>query len=585
MKNYLIILLLFSTAAFAQKPELVKDINPNGDSNPFFLARTGGLVFFVADDGTTGYELWVTNGTEAGTMLLKDINPTGSADIYEFTIFQNKLFFAALDNNSERELWVSDGTSAGTVMLKDIGTAGQSDPSSFNIYQGKLYFSADDNVNGRELWVTDGTSAGTQMVKDINTNVGGSSEPEDFLVTSIGLFFTAEESNGEFGLWITDGTSAGTKKVTTISPANGGASTRLIDTKAGEVYLYVSEFFNQTVTLIKTDGNNVSVIADNLDRPPVKMGNKYYFGKYDAATGIELWVSDGTAAGTQLLKDINPFSDSSPNQFIVFNGKMYFSAWDGTNGSEPWVTDGTTAGTQMLKDIQTGGNSYPSDFFVYAGELFFGAYDDLNNYSLYRSNGSAAGTTKFMDLYSGGNDIGVGFPRLVIGDKLFMVAKDGATNNQLWVSNAKAYPTMLIPDIAPLSNPLGNTSYFQENGAGFYFRAEYTTVGNELYKLTVLPDDTSTAIAETALSQALTVYPNPVADMATVELNLQERGEVSLSLYNLTGQQVLTQQVVILDAGAQILPLDMSNQPQGMYLLKLTVGEETTTKRLVKAGE
>lgn len=38
----------------------------------------------------------------------------------------------------------------------------------------------------------------------------------------------------------------------------------------------------------------------------VWMGSDYYFGVTDAASGMELWSSDGTLAGTTLVKDINP---------------------------------------------------------------------------------------------------------------------------------------------------------------------------------------------------------------------------------------------------------------------------------------
>jgi ELWxxDGT repeat protein len=55
--------------------ELVKDINPVGASWPASFTPAGGRVFFTADDGMAGRELWRTNGTPAGTVRVKDINP------------------------------------------------------------------------------------------------------------------------------------------------------------------------------------------------------------------------------------------------------------------------------------------------------------------------------------------------------------------------------------------------------------------------------------------------------------------------------------------------------------------------------
>ena len=77
-----------------------------------------------------------------------------------------------------------------------------------------------------------------------------------------------------------------------------------------------------------------------------------YFSASDGISGPALWKTDGTSAGTVLVKDINPgVNGSRPGGFAVFNGVLYFSANDGSNGSELWKTDGTAAGTQLVKDI------------------------------------------------------------------------------------------------------------------------------------------------------------------------------------------------------------------------------------------
>ena len=81
-----------------------------------------------------------------------------------------------------------------------------------------------------------------------------------------------------------------------------------------------------------------------------------FFTASDNTVGNELWVSDGTAEGTQLLVDINTLFSGSylytvgsyASNFTEFNGQLFFTASDGTTGNELWVSDGTAEGDKPV---------------------------------------------------------------------------------------------------------------------------------------------------------------------------------------------------------------------------------------------
>src|SRR5262245_49431891 len=164
---------------------LVADIVPGGgSSNPVALVPGNGTLFFIADDGAHGPEVWKCDGAADGTVLVKDINPgsAGSLNPVNSRLFNlgGTLYFSADDGVHGEELWTSDGTADGTVLVKDInpGSAG-SYPNRLTMVNGVVYFSCNDGVHDFELWRSDGTETGTFLVKDINP---GSGRPRlDFL--------------------------------------------------------------------------------------------------------------------------------------------------------------------------------------------------------------------------------------------------------------------------------------------------------------------------------------------------------------------------------------------------------------------
>jgi trimeric autotransporter adhesin len=119
---------------------MVKGINPGaGGSSPGALTNFNGTLYFSANDGTHGFELWKSDGTAAGTMMVKDINPgAGGSSPGALTNFNGTLYFSANDGTHGFELWKSDGTAAGTTMVKDIAPlATSSSPQSLTALNGR----------------------------------------------------------------------------------------------------------------------------------------------------------------------------------------------------------------------------------------------------------------------------------------------------------------------------------------------------------------------------------------------------------------------------------------------------------------
>src|SRR5262245_48626447 len=157
--------------------ERLEDRCQPSSSLPSDLTPVNDRLYFVADDGIHGRELFISNGTAAGTGLVKDIFPgQTSSQIRFLTPFGNRLVFTADDGAHGFELWIFDGTIGGTNLVKDISNSkDDSFPSAMAVIDGVVYFAASTSQQGRELWRSDGTEAGTVLVSNISTGDWSSS--------------------------------------------------------------------------------------------------------------------------------------------------------------------------------------------------------------------------------------------------------------------------------------------------------------------------------------------------------------------------------------------------------------------------
>ncbi|MDO9041188.1 MAG: hypothetical protein Q7U64_02450 [Desulfocapsaceae bacterium] len=331
---------------------MVKDIYPgsnDGVSDSCHLASIGSTVFFAGIDAANGAALWKTDGTAVNTVMVADINPLVGAGPPEYLfVMNNTLFFVGNDSNTGDEWWKCEGPAYNSVtMVKDIGTGGVAVDSSRIpvILNGYFYFQGNDGINGYELWRSDGTDAGTTLVKDINIG-SESGSPCYFTLVNGTLFFRADDGIHGRELWKSDGTLGNATLVKDIYPGNT------------DPYFEPSDLtdVNGTLYFAGDDGSldDGSHTNDSFNR--------------------ELWKSDGTDSGTVMVKNINPGPSSWPRDFIAFHGEVYFNAENVTNGTELWKTDGTVGNATLVKDIVPGSDSsWPGDFLVMNDTLFFGA--------------------------------------------------------------------------------------------------------------------------------------------------------------------------------------------------------------------
>lgn len=321
---------------------------------------------------------------------------------------------------------------------------------------GFLYYACDDGQNGFELWKSDGTLGGTTLVRDINTGQNLESReghrrvPKDFLVIGSTLYFTAWGPEG-YELYKTDGTSSGT--------------------------VMVKNIFTGSANNLAQSGN---------PGPKVAAGSTLFFAA-TSTSGRELWLSDGTDAGTVQVADLNPGGNSSdPQNITVVGTTVLFSAIGATGGRELYKSEPPYNSVTLVRDIRSGSsNSDPTSFTVIGNTLFFTADDGVNGRELWKCESPYNSTTTSLirNIWPG---VGTSNSKnlFAYGNRLLFQASDSVNGAELWISSAPydAANTLLLSNIRTTALLGSNPGQFIQIGDTVLFRAQNNTGGFELWK-------------------------------------------------------------------------------------------------------
>ena len=337
-------------------------------------------------------------------------------------------------------LFIAKFTFSQPTLLKDIYSGAKSSMEQvvFTKIGDKLIFSADDGIHGREGWLTDGTTSGT-IRRTENT------------VNFIDTLYTV----GGNGLFKTNGTeinyifaNLGFNRVSRVTEVNG-------------TWFFVANIDAYNLEeLWKSDGTEAGTVVVKKFRPN-SVNDSYttnliaspdgteLFFTANNGSGFALWKSDGTTTGTVIVKYFTKTPQNRFGNFINYNDETYFTAYDPKGREGFWKTDGTEAGTTLVYQNLGFGSISQNQIIVYKDKIYFGA-NNSSEYGneLWVSDGTTGGTNLFYETNPGASE---GFPGSfkIVNDLLVFLANTDLNGNELWVTNGSESGTYMLKDVHP----------------------------------------------------------------------------------------------------------------------------------------
>jgi ELWxxDGT repeat protein len=455
----------------------VKSLSDNKYTFARQLVAENGTLFFLGTTSEGSSELWTSDGTETGTVLLQRLV---SSDRFQSISLEpwNGMVLLWVQNYIHFYLMKSDGTEAGTKGI----AGGPPVPLTFS---GERFFFVRPSWSSADtqgLWVGDGTLAG--MVHLVRDGTISSSQA----VGDGALFTRKQPETGAMALWRSDGTVEGTVPVLDLCPDFSTSAMTPLATVKGTAFFTLRCSGGDELGLWKSDGTaggtmRVTGGLDPVRYLPAELNGTLFFWADDGVHGIEPWTSDGTAAGTRLVRDlVTAGAGSDPHELTAVGNTLFYTANDGQGGLGLWKSDGTVTGTvAVTAPLQDARGRGPSSLTNVNGTLFFSAGGNL-----WKSDGTAPGTVAIRE--AGPTDNASPSGLVDFGGTLFFGLKDSTSYEpQLWKSDGTASGTVLVKLLnsnaeGSLSNPvvMDGTLFFIVGSGGTHtelWRSDGTAAG------------------------------------------------------------------------------------------------------------
>jgi ELWxxDGT repeat protein len=409
---------LWTSMATLSTTSLLIDINPSGDSTPGLwmgmqqlTTSDNELVFFDADDGTNGREMWVTDGTISGTQRITSLNGPGDGlkttskisswmDGIVFTDVENKFIWS--NGSTTVDLFDAPFFSTSMQIILDSSTSDLSVHSLTEFWPSEtgLWFSAATISDDFEIHHL--TKTGLLTSWDLNSLEG--SMPNSLVSQEGSNFMIAEDGNNGRQLvrlnW--DGTH---NWLTTLTLQSNGASATNVGARmglnlVGDILIFDAQTSGVDTTLwaFNITSNSVQELSNTILAPGensgvVTLGGKIWFDCVTATTATELCYSDGTQLGTKMVYEFQPGISSSDIRDLAVVDQQLLIIADGEidgidSGHCLWVLDSQTLVASIAYDPWVGiGNNSQSGTY---GELeisdeivFFIANDGVNGHEVH----------------------------------------------------------------------------------------------------------------------------------------------------------------------------------------------------------